>query len=297
MATEAPLGSARRRASAVLHRHPRLRLSLLLGPPMGWLLVVYLGALVILFISALWRLDVLSGKVVHDWGFQNFRLIFTEPIYRKIAIRTAGIAAAVTVTDVVLAFPLAYYAARVAGPRVRAFLLLALVLPLWSSYLVRVYAWRVILQENGVLNWSLDKLGLGNLNLGYSNWAVWLVFTYLWLPFVALPIYTSLERIPDSLLEASGDLGAKWGRTFRSVILPMALPGVVAGSIFSFSLSLGDYIAPSLVGNTRFIGNVVEENVGVANNLPLAAAYATVPVIIMAIYLLIARKLKAFEAL
>jgi putative spermidine/putrescine transport system permease protein len=171
------------------------------------------------------------------------------------------------------------------------------VLPLWSNYLVRVFAWKLMLQGNGLLNWSAERLGLGGVQIGASYWGIGLVYCYLWLPFVILPIYASLERVPDSYLEASSDLGARGFTTFRKVIWPLALPGVVAGSIFSFSLTLGDYVTPSLIGKTAFIGNVVYENVGVANNVPLAAAYALVPVAIMAAYLFLARRLGAFEAL
>jgi putative spermidine/putrescine transport system permease protein len=201
----------------------------------------------------------------------------------------------VTVTDALLAFPIAFYMAKVASPRVRALLVVAVVMPLWSSYLVKVYAWRIILAEDGILNWALGPFGLSGP--GFGNVATWLVFSYLWLPFMVLPIYAGLERIPNSLLDASGDLGAGAGKTFRRVILPMAWPAVVAGSIFTFSLTLGDYITPQIVSSTQFIGNVVYTNVGVANNLPLAAAFATVPVVIMILYLLGARRLGAFESL
>jgi putative spermidine/putrescine transport system permease protein len=264
---------------------------------MGWMLVVYLGALVVLFLSAFWRQNPLTAEIERVWGFTNFQDLIQTDVYRQIAIRSAGIALAVTVADIILAFPLAYYAARIASSRVRALLILAVVLPLWSSYLARVYAWRVILSGNGVLNSGLNAIGVGSLDVGYSSWAVWIVFTYLWLPFVTLPIYAALERIPSNYLEASADLGAKWWTTFRRVVWPIALPGIAAGSIFSFSLTLGDYIAPQLVANTIFIGNIIEQSVGVANNVPFAAAYALVPVGIMAVYLLAARRLGAFEAL
>jgi putative spermidine/putrescine transport system permease protein len=221
-----------------------------------------------------------------------------DPVYLKIAFRTMGIAVAVTLTDIVLAFPLAYYAARLASPRMRSAVLVAVVLPLWSSYLVRVFAWRTVLQDNGPADWLLrNVLHVGSLKLGFTNWAIWLTFVYLWLPFTTLPIYAALERIPQSYLEASGDLGGRGWNTFRRVILPLALPGIVAGSIFAFSLTLGDYIAPILVGNTKFIGNVVHDFSGVANNVPFAAAYALVPVVIIGAYLLFARRLGAFEAL
>jgi putative spermidine/putrescine transport system permease protein len=201
----------------------------------------------------------------------------------------------VTVTDALLAFPIAFYMAKVASPRTRAVLAVAVLMPLWASYLVKVYAWRTILSEEGILNWALEPFGFSGP--GFGNVATWLVFSYLWLPYMILPVYAGMERIPSSLLDAAGDLGARPGRTFRHVVLPMALPAVVAGSIFTFSLTLGDYITPQLVSNTQFIGNVVYANVGVANNLPLAAAFATVPVVIMIVYLLIARRLGAFESL
>jgi putative spermidine/putrescine transport system permease protein len=249
----------------------------------------------VLFVAAFWRLDAFTAEVVRDYGFQNFELLLESDVYRTITVRTLGIAAAVTITDAILAFPIAFYMAKVASPRVRGLLVVAVLMPLWSSYLVKVYAWRIMLQENGLVNWSLGPIGLDGP--GFGNVATWLVFSYLWLPFMILPVYAGVERIPDSLLEASGDLGAKAGRTFVRVILPLALPAVVAGSIFTFSLTMGDYITPQLVSSTQFIGNVVYANVGVANNLPLAAAFATVPVLVMVVYLLIARRLGAFEAL
>jgi putative spermidine/putrescine transport system permease protein len=281
--------------AASLWRRPRLQLSLLLAGPIGWLVIAYLGSLAVLFVAAFWRLDTFSGEVVHDYGIANFQTLWENDVYRTIVLRTVGIAAAVTLTDALLAFPIAFYMAKVASPRVRALLVIAVVLPLWSSYLVKVYAWRIILAEDGILNWALDPFGLSGP--GFGNVATWLVFSYLWLPYMILPIYAGLERIPDSLLDASGDLGAGAGKTFRRVVLPLALPAVVAGSIFTFSLTLGDYITPQIVSSTQFIGNVVYTNVGVANNLPLAAAFATVPVVIMILYLLGARRLGAFESL
>jgi putative spermidine/putrescine transport system permease protein len=210
-------------------------------------------------------------------------------------VRTIGIAALVTVTDALLAFPVALYMAKVASRRVRGLLVVAILMPLWASYLVKVYAWREILSEDGILNWALSPLGIKGPGFGFV--ATWLVFSYLWLPYMILPIYAGLERIPASMIDASGDLGGKPGLTFRRVILPLAMPAVVAGSIFTFSLTLGDYITPQLVSSTQFIGNVVYANVGVANNLPLAAAFATVPVVVMIVYLLVARRMGAFEAL
>ena len=281
--------------AATLWRRPRLQVAALLSGPVAWLVVAYLGSLAVLFVAAFWRLDDFSGKIVHDYGFSNFQTLAEGHVYREIVLRTVAIAAAVTVTDALLAFPVAFTMAKLASRRTRALLVIAVLMPLWSSYLVKVYAWRVILQEDGILNWALGPLGLNGP--GFGNVATWLVFSYLWLPYMVLPIYAGLERIPDSLLDASGDLGGRPGLTFRRVILPLALPAVVAGSIFTFSLTLGDYITPRLVSSTQFIGNVVYDNVGVANNLPLAAAFATVPVVVMIVYLLVARRLGAFEAL
>ena len=278
-----------------LWRRPRLQLSLLLAGPVGWLVVAYLGSLAILFVAALWQLDDFSGKIVHETGFQNFKELAQTPVYRSIVGRTVAIAALVTLTDALLAFPIAFYMAKVASPRMRALLVVAVLMPLWSSYLVKVYTWRILLSSSGLIDWALNPLGISGP--GYGNVATWLVFSYLWLPFMILPIYAGLERIPNSLIDASGDLGGGAWMTFRRVILPLAFPAVVAGSIFTFSLTLGDYITPTLVSSTQFIGNVVYANVGIANNLPLAAAFATVPVAIMIVYLLIARRLGAFESL
>jgi putative spermidine/putrescine transport system permease protein len=281
--------------STYLHRRPRLQLALLLSGPLGWLVIAYLGSLAVLFVAAFWHLDSFTSAIVKDYSLDNFRTLVQDDVYRQIALRTIGIAAAVTVTDALLAFPIAFYMAKVASPRTRALLAVAVLMPLWASYLVKVYAWRTILNEDGILNWALHPLGMKGP--GFGNLATWMVFSYLWLPYMILPVYAGLERIPNSLLDASGDLGADPGRTFRRVVLPMVFPAVVAGSIFTFSLTLGDYITPQLVSNTQFIGNVVYANVGVANNLPLAAAFATVPVAIMIVYLLIARRLGAFESL
>ena len=290
-------GGAVRRASALLYRHRGARVFLTLGPPLTWILVVYLGSLAILLISSFWRLDVFTGLVVHSWSLTNFQTLWEGEVYRTIVLRTLGIAIAVTITDVVMAFPLAYYAARLATPRMRNALLIAVVLPLWANYLVRIFAWRIILTPNGFMNWLFELFGLGSLDIGRTNWAIWLTSAYLWLPFTLLPIYAALERVPESYLEASNDLGARGWTTFRRVVFPLILPGIVAGSIFSFSLTLGDYIVPELVGNTQFIGNVIYDNVGVAGNVPLAAAFALVPIAIMAVYLLLAKRAGAFEAL
>jgi putative spermidine/putrescine transport system permease protein len=289
----------RLRVSAAVFRHAWLRAVLLLGAPGAWFVLIYLLSLAILFVSAFWTVDSFTGQLVHSWTFANFKTLIDDPTYRTIALRTIGIAAAVTVTDALLAFPFAYYAARLAPRRLRSPLFVAVLLPLWSSYLVRVYAWRLILDKNGFLNWALGLVGLGPQHIAFTNTAMWIVFSYIWLPFMVLPIWAAIERVPDSLLEASADLGAHGFQTFRRVLLPMVLPGVVAGSIFTFSLTLGDFITPTLVGGagSDFIGNVVYSNVGISSNVPFAAAFATVPVIVMAIYLLIARRLGAFEAL
>ena len=295
--TGASLRSARLRLSAALWRRPWLKLGLLLAAPVLAFAVVYLGALVSLFISAFWSIDAFTAAVIHTWTLDNFKTLWNDHTYWRITGRTIGIAAAVTLTDALLAFPLAYFMARLAAPRLRAVLFIAVLLPLWSSYLVRIYAWRTILAKNGALNWFLNGIGLPDTGLAYTNTAMWIVFSYVWLPFMVLPVYAALERIPDSYLEASHDLGAKGPRTLRSVILPLALPGLVAGSIFTFSLTLGDFIPPALVGGagSSFIGNVVHDKVG-QPDIPFAAAFATVPVVVMGIYLTIARRLGAFEA-
>jgi putative spermidine/putrescine transport system permease protein len=290
-----PWPSALRRLAGALYRRPRAQLAILLSAPLGWLLIAYIGALALLFVSAFWRLDPFSGDIVTEPTLQNFEELLTTDIYRTVALRTIGIAALVTVTDIILAFPIAYFMARVASPRTRALLVVSILLPLWSGYLVKVYAWRLILSEEGLLNWVLAPFGLKGP--GYGEVAVWLVMSYLWLPYMIIPIFAGLERIPNSLLEASGDLGARASTTFRRVILPLAFPAVVAGSIFTFSLTLGDYITPTLVSGTQFIGNVIYSNVGVAGNQPLAAAYAFIPALVMTIYLLVARRLGAFDAL
>jgi putative spermidine/putrescine transport system permease protein len=286
------------RLSGILWRRPWLKAITLLTPPVGAFLVVYVGSLGVLFVSSLWTTNSFTTEIEHTWTLANYREIFsTANPYLHVAGRTLGIAAAVTVTDAILAFPLAFFMARLAGKRTRALLFVMVLLPLWSSYLVRIYAWQTILAHDGAINWALNGLGLPDQNLAYTNTAMWIVFTYVWLPFMVLPIYAALERIPDSYLEASADMGARNSRTFRSVILPLALPGVVAGSIFTFALTLGDYITPVLVGgpNSKMIGNYVYENF--ATNVPFASAFTLIPMLIMGAYLLIARKLGAFEAL
>ena len=262
-------------------------------------MLVYFASLVLLLITAFWTTDPFTTQIVQFWNTDNFQIIFNEPTYRTIVGRTVLIAAAVTATDAVLAFPFAYFMARVASRRAQTLLFAAVLLPLWASYLARVYAWILILNHDGLLNWSLQSIGLPPANIGYSNVAMWLVFSYIWLPFMIIPTYAALERVPESLVEAASDLGAHRWRVIRDVVLPLALPGVVAGSIFTFSLTLGDYITPILVGGagSSLIGTVVYSNVGIANNIPFAAAMAMFPVAIMAVYLLIAQRLGAFEAL
>jgi putative spermidine/putrescine transport system permease protein len=282
-----------RRLAAFLFRHPRLRLGALLAAPLGWLVVVYLGSLFVLLLAAFWQTDEFTSEVVHTYTLDNFRTLWEREVYRDVAWRTIKMAAMVTVADAVLAFPIAYYMARVASRRTRNLLLVAVVMPLWASYLVKAYAWRTMLANQGILNWALDPLGLNGP--GYSTTGLWLVFTYLWLPFMILPIYAGLERIQPSLLEASADLGARPGRTFLRVVLPLALPAVLAGSLFTFSLTLGDYIAPGLITSEQFIGTVIYSIRG--QDLPLAAAYTFVPIGVMIVYLLIARRLGAFESL
>jgi putative spermidine/putrescine transport system permease protein len=292
----APRRGVMRRLSGWLHPRPGLRLRVLLSGPVGWLAIAYLGSLLILLLNAFWAKDVFSGRVQpFEWSLAAFETLFSSPVYATIALRTLFMAVLVTITDILLAFPIAYYMARVASPRTRRYLVVAVLIPLWAAYLVKVYSWRIILQGNGLVDWALDPFGLKGPGLAeIAN--TWLVLSYLWLPYMILPIYAGLERIPNSLLEASADLGARSFTTFRRVVLPLVIPALVAGSIFSFSLTLGDFITPNLVSNAKFIGNVIYDNS--ANvNLPLAAAYSLLPMGIMIIYLLVARRMGAFESL
>jgi putative spermidine/putrescine transport system permease protein len=294
MTTHATTPSNRRRLAGALHRRGRIRLGLLLAGPIGWLVVAYIGSLVILLLNAFWSRDPFTGLVIRDLTLENFTEIAANPLYRTVTLRTVAMAAVVTLTCVILAFPIAYYMARIASPRVRALLAVAVLMPLWASYLIKAYTWRLILSEEGVMNWFLAPLGLSGP--GFGEIGLWLVFTYLWLPYMILPVYAGLERIPGSLLEASADLGGRNWMTFRRVVLPLVIPAVAAGSIFTFSLTLGDYIAPSLITTTQFIGNLILSNFGVPD-LPLAAALSLIPLGIMVIYLVIARRFGAFEAL
>ncbi len=294
VAAEPQRRSAGRRLADLFHGRKRLQVGSLLAGPIGWLVVGYIGSLIVLLVASFWQVDALSGEVSRSLTFDNFKELFDQSVYRDVTVRTVGIAAAATLTDALLAFPIAFYMAKVASPRMKGVLVVAILMPLWSFYLVKVYAWRTMLSEGGIINWALDPIGLSGP--GFGSTAVWLVESYLWLPFMILPIYAGLERIPNSLLSASEDLGAGPWRTFRRVVLPLAFPAIVAGSIFTFSLTLGDYITPSLVSpETQFIGNVVKANI--TNNLPLASAFATVPIAVMIIYLLLARRFGAFEHL
>jgi putative spermidine/putrescine transport system permease protein len=302
--------AALQRLSTLLYLHPRALLALLIGPPLLWLGVVYLGSLVALLAQSLFYVDEFSGMVVRRPSLATYRQLFTVANL-DVVVRTTVMAAAVTIAAAVLAFPLAYYMVRYAGLRLKALLYLAVMLPLWSSYLVRVYSWKLILAREGIVTWLGDRLGLGWLlegllalpgiggpSLSTAYLGTFLVFLYVWLPFMVLPIVAALERVPRSLVEASADLGASPAQTFRRVILPLAFPGVVAGSIFTFSLTLGDYIIPGIIGGSQpFIGQAVFQHQGTAGNIPLAAALTVVPVAIMALYLVLARRLGAFEAL
>ena len=306
-AGQAPMFS---RMSTLFYMRPRLLLALLLAPPLLWLGVIYLGSLLSLLLQSFFYIDEFSGTIVREFSLDTFRQLLTAA-NADVFLRTALMAAAVTIAAAIIAFPVAYYMVRYAGLRLKALLYLAVMLPLWSSYLVRVYAWKLILAKEGIVTWFANQLHLGWLldavlsvpviggpSLSTSYIGSFLVFLYIWLPFMILPIVAALERVPRSLIEASADLGAPPRETFRKVILPLAFPGVVAGSIFTFSLTLGDYIIPGIIGNSRpLIGQAVYQLQGTAGNIPLAAAFTIVPIAIMAVYLLLARRLGAFYAL
>ncbi|HSG45893.1 MAG TPA: ABC transporter permease [Anaerolineales bacterium] len=296
--------------STYLYQRPRLILGLLLGPPLVYMVVIYLGSLFNLLVYSFYSLEPFSGLVIKEFTLGTYAQIF-EPANRDIFVRTGGMATAVTIADALIAFPLAYYIARFASPRLKTWLIIAVTIPLWSSYLVRVYAWKLILAQEGILmwfirlikldgvvDWFLSFESIGGSSLALSPIGMFIVFAYIWLPYMIIPIQTALERVPNSLLEASSDLGAKPFQTFRNVILPLSFPGVVAGSIFTFSLTLGDFIVPLALGNSKFfIGMAVYSYQGTAGNIPLAAAMTMGPVFIMIIYLLLARKWGAFDAL
>jgi putative spermidine/putrescine transport system permease protein len=285
-----------RRLSRGLERHSRLRLAALLAPPLSYLLVLYIGSLAFLLVSAFWHFDSdITFTVTRTFTLENFAQLVNDPTYRNIAIRTIIIATLVTVTDAAFAFPIAFVIGKLAGRRLKAALAVLVLMPLWTSYLVKILAWRLILSQGGVLNWLLHPFNLSGP--GFGDVAVYLVLAYIWLPYMILPLAAGFERVPDSLLDASSDLGARTWATFRRVVFPLVLPALVAGSIFTFSLTLGDYIAVSQVSSTQFIGSVIFANQGVAGNLPLAAAFAMVPVLVMLIYLTLARRIGAFESL
>ena len=298
------------RISTYLYLRPRLVLALLLVPPLIWFLAVYVGSLITLLINSFFSLDSFTGQVVREFTLKTYaKLLETSNL--QIFGRTTLMAAVVTIACALLAFPLAYYMARIASPRVKTFLYLAVTLPLWSSYVVRVYSWKLILAQEGIISWFANLVHLdgtlalylalpvvGGPSLSISYTGIFLVFVYIWLPYMIIPIQTALERVPRSLIEASGDLGAKPPQTFWNVILPLAFPGIIAGSIFTFSLTLGDFIVPQLFGSSAYtIGRAVLVFQGTSNNIPLAAAFTMVPILIMIVYLLIARKLGAFDAL
>ncbi|MEV2231707.1 ABC transporter permease [Streptomyces phaeochromogenes] len=294
MTNTVPAAGPVRRLAGTLHRHPRLQLSLLLSAPLTWLVLAYIGSLAALFMSAFWMTDSFTSNVVKVWNTDNFTALFTTDVYRQVALRSVGVALAVTALCAVIAFPIAFYTARIARPKWRPLLVVAILTPLWASYLVKAYAWRLILAEGGLLDWALAPFGLEGP--GYGLTATVLVLTYLWLPYMILPIHAGLEQLPANLLDASADLGARTGRTFRSVVLPMLLPSVAAGSVFTFSLSLGDYIAVQIVGGkTQLIGNVIYSNITL--DLPLAAALGTVPVVVIVLYLLAVRRTGALSSL
>jgi putative spermidine/putrescine transport system permease protein len=308
--TTKPQPSPLRRLATYLYQRPTLSLILMLLPPLLWLGVFYLGSLSALLAQSFFYLDGFTGQVVREFTTRTYGELFTAANI-DIITRTAVMAASVTIVSAIIAFPLAYYMARYARGRTKGLLYLAVMLPLWSSYLVRVYSWKLILAQEGVITWVMSQLGLlgvlewildipgiGGPSLSFSFLGMFIVFVYIWLPYMILPINAALERVPKSLIEASSDLGARPNYTFRKVILPLAFPGVVAGSIFTFSLTLGDYIIPGIIGNSSFfIGQVVYTQQGTAGNIPLAAAFTAVPIVIMGVYLLIARRLGAFDAL
>ena len=289
----APRGAGRR-LSAFLHRHPNVRLLLLVCLPLGFLVVVYLGSLVVLLLNAFWTTDSFTGDTLRVWSTDNFQTIFTEPVYRIVTLRTVSAAVIVTATDALIAFPIAFYMAKVASARAQRLLVIAVLAPLWASYLVKAYAWRAVFSNDGPADWLFKPFGADAPNGNY--WTAVLTLGYLWLPYMILPIYAGLERLPDSLLDASADLGGKAWRTFRSVVLPMVWPSVVAGSILTFSLTLGDYIAVQLVGGkVQFLGNLVYAQQ--VYNLPVAAALSLVPVGIIVVYLFLVRRTGALSEL
>jgi putative spermidine/putrescine transport system permease protein len=291
-----PRDTVARRGSVYLSSRPRLRLAMLLSAPLTWLVLVYIVALVLLLVTAFWSVDSFTGEITQSWTLDNIIQVVTGALYQNVTLRTIGVALAVTVIDIALALPIAFFMAKVASPRMQRILVIAVLMPLWASYLVKVYAWRSVLSGEGVLQWFLNPFGIEGP--GYGMAAVIMTLSYLWLPYVILPIYAGLERVPNSLLEASGDLGAKPWASIRHVVLPLIWPAIIAGSIFSFSLSLGDYITVNIVGGAnQMLGNLVFANVGAANNLPLASAIALIPIVIIFGYLALVRRTGALNNL
>jgi putative spermidine/putrescine transport system permease protein len=304
------IAQARAAVSNLFYRRSTLRLLLLLTPPLLWFGVVYLGSLLALLAQSFYTFDDFTMEVTPELTWANYKALVDEA-NADIVLRTVGMASAVTIAAAVLAFPIAYYVARYTEGLRKGLFYVAIMLPMWASYIVKAYAWTVILTKGGILYWFISKLGLtgalewalelpyvGGTSLSTSNLGRFLVFTYIWLPFMILPIQASIERVAPQLIQASADLGARPAQTFRTVILPLAFPGVVAGSIFTFSLTLGDYIIPSLVGPPGlFIGTMVYTQQGSIGNLPMAAAFTVVPIVIIGVYLAIARRLGAFDAL
>jgi putative spermidine/putrescine transport system permease protein len=291
-----PRRTAARAVSVFLSTHPRTRLALLLGAPLFWLGVVYIVALVLLLVTAFWTVDSFTGEISQEWTLDNIITVLTGSLYQTVTLRTLGVALLVTLIDVVLALPIAFFMAKVATPRMQRILVIAVLTPLWASYLVKAYAWRSVLSQDGILEWLVAPFG--GSTPGYGLPATIITLSYLWLPYVILPIYAGLERVPDSLLEASADLGGRTWPTIRLVVFPLVLPAIIAGTIFSFSLSLGDYITVNIVGGAnQMLGNLVYTNVGAANNLPLASAIALIPIVIIFGYLFLVRRTGALDNL
>ena len=279
-----------------LYDRPKLRLALLLALPLLWLVVAYLGSLFVMLISSFWGIDDFTGNIVHHFSFSNFHTIFTQSVYRNVGLRTILVAVSVTLIDLVLALPLAFFIAKILKPKFRNAMVALVLIPLWASYLVKTYAWRTLFSDGGVLAWLLKPLHLTPPSYGLL--ATTLTLSYLWLPYMILPIYAGLERLPNSLLEASADLGGKAGKTFRSIVLPLLYPSIIAGSIFTFSLSLGDYIVVKIVGGTsQLMANVIADNIGTAGNIPFAAALAIFPIAVILLYLFGVKKFGALENL
>jgi len=291
-----PPRTAARRGSAYLSTHPRTRLALLLSAPLFWLGAVYVVALALLLVTAFWTTDTYTGEIRAEFTLDNVITVLTDGFYQGITLRTVGVALAVTAIDVILAVPIAYFMAMVASPALQRALVVLVLTPLWASYLVKAFAWRSVLSNDGILEWLLRPLG--GHTPGYGIPATIITLAYLWLPYVILPVYAGLERVPNSLLEASGDLGGRSWTTLRLVVLPLAWPAIIAGTIFSFSLSLGDYITVGIVGGgSQMLGTLVYQDIGAANNLPLASAIALIPIIIIFGYLFLVRRTGALDNL